>query len=384
MKDVIEILSDMIRIDSRNTMPLDAEGERVATEEAMGAYVERLMRELGMEVEKQYIAPGRPNVIGYFSCGISDAPTIGLNAHLDTVGTDGMKIPPFEPVIKDGLIYGRGSCDTKGSLAAMAKASEAIISSKLPVNVLFVATASEETGCQGSPFLKLDKWKCDGFIVGEPTSNQPVVFHKSHGTFELICRGKAAHGSRPELGDNAICKAARLVTYLETVAVPKVSQMTSPNFINGCTLSPNMISGGTKGNIVPDYCKITCDMRLVPEAGDAYEQFRKIAEEATAALGFPVELGWTHAAPSMGTPKEHPFVQAVCSAAESFGIDATPQSVAYCTDGGNLSKKGFPCVVLGPGDIKMAHGAIEFSPVKEIRQAVDIYTSVARKLLDQR
>ena len=380
LKDVIEILSDMIRIDSRNTMPLEADGERVATEEEMGLYVETLMRALNMEVEKQYIAPKRPNVIGFHSCGVEGAPCLGLNAHLDTVGTDGMVIPPFEPTIKDGFIYGRGSCDTKGSLAAMLKACDMLIEQQVPVNLLMVASASEETGCQGSYFLELGKWPCNGFIVGEPTSNKPVVFHKCHGTLELIVRGKSAHGSRPELGDNAILKAGRLLCWLKDVGVPQVSKMTSPNFTNGCTLSPNMIAGGTKGNIVPDYCKITCDMRLIPEAGAALPHFKRLAEEATKALGFPVELGWTHAGPAMQTPVDHPFVKNVCETVAKFGLNATPQSVAYCTDGGQLSLKGFPCVVCGPGDISVAHSALEYSPIAEIRQAVEIYVQIGKGL----
>lgn len=379
--DVIEILSDMIRIDSRNTMPLDAPGERIATEEKMGNLVESLLTEMGFSVEKQYIAPGRPNVIGFHSCGIEGAHTLGLNAHLDTVGTDGMKIPPFDPVIKDGLIYGRGSCDTKGSLAAMLKACDLLIQKKTPVNILFAATSAEETGCQGSLLLNLDKWRCDGFIVGEPTTNHPVVFHKCHGTFELICRGKAAHGSRPELGDNAIIKAGRLLCYLNTIMIPEIANITSPNFTNGCTLSPGLIKGGVKSNIVPDSCSITCDLRLVPEAGNAQDVFKRIADNASAALGFPVEIGWTHSAPAMGTPASHPFVQAVINAVAKHNIDSTPQSVAYCTDGGQLSAKGFPCVVLGPGDIAVAHSAVEYAPIEQIHQAVSIYAQTAAELM---
>ena len=381
LKDVIEILSDMIRIDSRNTKPLQAPGERVATEEEMGKCVEGLMLSMGMSVEKQYIAPKRPNVIGYHPCGVSGAPTIGLNAHLDTVGTDGMVIPPFEPTIKDGLIYGRGSCDTKGSLSAMLKACEGIIGSKMPINVLMVATASEETACQGAPFLKLEKWPCDGFIVGEPTCNKPIVFHKCHAVFDLVCRGKAAHGSRPELGDNAIFKTARLLMWLQEKAIPEVTAITSPNFERGCTLSPNMVSGGIKNNIVPDCCRLTFDLRLVPEVKEPMAIMQKIADDATRDLGFNVELDNAEYTPGMMTPVEHPFVQAVAKAVASKGCDATPLSVAFCTDAGVLSRKGYPCVVLGPGDISVAHSALEYAPIEQIRQAVEIYIAAAEMLL---
>ncbi len=381
LKDVIEILSDMIRIDSRNTKPLQAPGERIATEEEMGNCVEKLMAAMGMSVERQYIAPKRPNVIGFHSCGVAGAPCIGLNAHLDTVGTDGMVIPPFEPTIKDGLIYGRGSCDTKASLAAMLKACESIINSKLPIDVLMVATASEETACQGAPFLQLDKWPCNGFIVGEPTSNKPIVFHKCHAVFDLVCRGKAAHGSRPELGDNAIFKTTKLLIWLQEKAIPEVTAITSPNFERGCTLSPNMVSGGIKNNIVPDCCRLTFDLRLVPEIKDPMAVMKKIADDATRDLGFKVELADAEFSPGMMTPADHPFVQAVRDAVASKGLDSTPLSVAFCTDAGVLSRKGFPCVVLGPGDISVAHSALEYAPIEQIRQAVGIYVAAAEMLL---
>lgn len=376
LPDVIELLSDMIRIDSRNTMPLEAPGKRPAHEEKMADYVEALLRKMGFTTERQYIAPLRPNLIGFHNCGVAGAHTLGLNAHMDTVGTDGMSIPPFTPTVKDGLIYGRGACDTKGSLAAMLAACDDMLTRRLPVNILFVATSSEETGCQGSALLKLDKWPCDGFIVGEPTSCKPVIHHKCHGTFELVCHGKAAHGSRPELGDNAIIKAARLLCFLQTIEIPKTAKITSPNFINGCTLTPNLISGGTKSNIIPDSCTVTCDMRLLPEAGEPNDNFRRIANDASAALGFKVELGWTHASHAMSTPPGNPFVQTVVRTLQHQGLDADLQAVAYCTDGGNLSAKGFPCVVLGPGDIAVAHSALEYAPVEEIRRAVSIYASV--------
>ena len=384
LPDVIDLLAEMIRTDSRNTAPLEAQVERIATEEAMSRIVERCLTEMGFGIEEQFIAPHRPNVIGFRDCGTPGAPIIGYNAHLDTVGTDNMTIPPFEPVIKDGMIYGRGSADTKCALAAMLKASEKLIQEQIPVSILFVATSSEETGCQGSALLDLGKYRCDGFMVGEPTSCLPVVFHKNHVTVRFACRGKSAHGSRPELGDNAVVKAARLVVWLDEVARPRIEAITSPNFTRGCTFGANVIHGGRKGNIVPDFCEVECDIRLLPEVPEYLPFLKKLAEDATEALGFPVEITYQHGSHAMGTPVSHPFVQAVCHAVREFGNPPDPISVAYCTDGGNISAMGFPCVVLGPGDIANAHGAVEYAPVEQIRQAVDIYAMVGRLLSDQK
>lgn len=379
LEDLVPLLSAMIRIDSRNTLPLDVPGERLANEEEMGAFVGERLEGLGFTVEKQYIAPLRPNVIGYRH-GDDAWPTLVLNAHLDTVGSDGMTIPPLDPQIRDGRIYGRGACDTKGSLAAMLKACENMIKEKLPLNLIYLATSAEETGCQGSPFVDLSQWQVDGIIVGEPTMNRPVVAHKCHGTLELLCRGKAAHGSRPELGDNAILKMSRLLHHLEQTVIPEMAAITHPGFVNGCTLSVGLIKGGVKSNIVPDECRITCDLRLVPGAGEAEEVFTRLVAQATEALGFPVEISHSHVAPAMHTSPEHPFAQAVIAGVASCGVDATPLTVAYCTDGGQLAKKGHACVVLGPGDISVAHAAVEYLEIAQLEQAAKVYTAIGRAL----
>ena len=382
LEDVISLLSAMIRIDSRNTLPLEAPGERLANEEEMGVFVAERLQRLGFTVEKQYLAPLRPNVLGYRQ--VNDSwPTLVLNAHLDTVGSDGMTIPPLEPQIRDGRIYGRGSCDTKGSLAAMLKACETMIAEKLPLNLIYLATSAEETGCQGSAFVDLSRWRVNGIIVGEPTLNRPVIAHKCHGTLELLCRGKAAHGSRPELGDNAILKMSRLLHFLEQTVIPNLAEITYPGFVNGCTLSVGLIKGGVKSNIVPDECRITCDLRLVPGAGEAEDVFARLVSEAGEALGFPIEISHSHVAPAMQTAPEHPFVQAVTAGVAACGVDATPLTVAYCTDGGQLSKKGHACVVLGPGDISVAHAAVEYLEIKQLEQAVAVYTAIGRALAAQ-
>ena len=381
LEELVPLLCAMVRIDSRNTLPLDAPGERLANEEAMGIFVAERLAALGFKVEKQYIAPLRPNVIGYRHAG-DDCPTLVLNAHLDTVGSTGMTIPPLDPQIREQRIYGRGACDTKGSLAAMLKACERMLADNLPLNLIYLATSAEETGCQGSPFVDLSRWQVDGVVVGEPTMNRPVIAHKCHGTLELVCRGRAAHGSRPELGDNAIFKMGRLLAHLENTVIPKLAKITCPGFVNGCTLSVGLIHGGVKPNIVPEECRITCDLRLVPGAGEPEDICQSLVDGATAALGFPVEIGHCHSAPAMQTAPDHPFVQAVTAGVAAAGVDATPLTVAYCTDGGQLSRKGHPCVVLGPGDISVAHAAVEYLEMAQLEQAAVVYAAIGQAMAE--
>ncbi|MBR0457770.1 MAG: M20/M25/M40 family metallo-hydrolase [Victivallales bacterium] len=381
LPDVLDILSEMIRCDSRNLIPLDSGNAPAGVEYEMSRIVEHHLGTLGFTIEEQFVAPQRPNIIAFRSCGVPNAPVLGFNAHLDTVGTDNMEIPPFLPEVRDGKIFGRGSCDTKASLATMLKAAEVIIAEKLPVDLLYVATVAEETGTEGSALLDLSYVRCNGFFIGEPTSNRPVVFHKNHCTVHFATSGRAAHGSRPELGDNAVVKAARLVTWLDEVQRPAIEAIQDPHFERGCTFSVNVIRGGAKCNIIPDSCIVECDARLLPSVSDPHAFFQSIATEATRTLGFPVTIAYEHIAHAMATPLDNPFVQAVRDAVSFCKGDNSPLSVAYGTDGGNLSARGFPCVVLGPGDIAHAHAAIEYCPIAELYQAIEIYTQTARTLV---
>jgi len=378
----ITYLSDMIRIDSRNTLALGAPGIREANEEDMADYLTGKLNALGFSVARQYPAPKRPNLIARHH--VDDGlPTLAFNAHMDTVGTAGMSIDPFDPQVRDGRLYGRGSCDTKGSLAAMLTACETLIATKTPINLLYIATCAEETGCQGSALLDLSGYTVDGVIVGEPTRNHLVVAHKCHATIELHCRGKAAHGSRPHLGDNAIYKAGHLLNYLETVTIPELARIKDEVFRDGCTLSVGIIAGGVKNNIVPDFCRLVCDFRLVPCVTAPNEFFADMTARASAALGFTVELQVVDISPAMHTAAEHPLPASIRTTLRQHGLDDTPSGVAYCTDGGQLSAMGFPCVVMGPGDIAVAHSAVEYLELDQLQQAGDLYVDIAKEFAKQ-
>lgn len=376
-EQVLLYLAEMIRIDSRNNRSLGDPGPREATEEAMADYLSDKLAALGFTLCRQYIAPGRPNLLASRHFG-DDVPTLAFNAHMDTVGTEGMSIAPFEPARRDGRVYGRGSCDTKGSLAAMLSACAALVADAVPINVLYIATSAEETGCQGAALLDLSGYRIDGVIVGEPTRNQLVIAHKCHATVELQCRGKAAHGSRPHLGDNAIYKAGRLLNYLETVTVPELAACKDEVFTDGCTVSVGVIAGGVKNNIVPDFCRLVCDFRLLHGLGDPMAYVRGLVARASAALGFTVELGPTDISPAMCTAADHPLVGSIRAVLRRHGLDDTPIGVAYCTDGGQLSDMGIPCVVMGPGDIAVAHSAVEYIEIEQLTQASELYLQVAK------
>jgi len=224
-------------------------------------------------------------------------------------------------------------------MAAMLTAIEELVHQELPINMVFVAGAAEETGCEGAPFTDLTGIPIDWIVVAEPTSNQPVTSHKAMASFELVCRGRAAHGSCPEAGCNAIYRMNDVILFLRREIIPELEAHNHPDFA-GSTLSVGMIQGGVKVNIIPEECAVVIDLRLVPGFGTPEEMMVRIAERATEALGFPVILASHHSTPGLCTEKSNTLVQAAVRARQRLGLGTSIQAVNYCTDAGVFSAKG--------------------------------------------
>lgn len=374
--DPTTLLAELVRIDSRTpgslATPLAADA---VTEEGIAAFVAARLRDFGFACRLQEAAPRRPNLIAW---NVRDParPTLAFQAHFDTVGSDGMTHAPLVPELRNGRLYGRGAADTKGSLAAMLVALARLQASGTGPNLMFLGTCAEETGCEGVRHLDLREFRIDGIVAGEPTANRLIVGHKSHAWFGIECRGRAAHGSCPEAGDNAIYRMLEVVARLRTIADGDLREESQPGF-TPCTLSVDCIRGGTKVNIIPERCEIEVDMRLVP---------RLPADETLAALldtvrqGMPpdrVRLSWSHLAPGLHVPATHPLVQTMLAALRARGLPADTGTVNYCTDAGVLAQMGHPAVVFGPGSILQAHGAEEYIELAQLEQAVDVLVTAA-------
>jgi acetylornithine deacetylase/succinyl-diaminopimelate desuccinylase-like protein len=230
--------------------------------------------------------------------------------------------------------------------------------------------------------MNLAPWPIDGIVVGEPTANRMIVAHKANGCFELLCTGRAVHGARPETGCNAIYRMTDLVGFLRTTVIPGLQAHIADGFA-GSTLSVNMIDGGTKSNIVADRCTAVLDLRVVPGHGTPEEVMNAIVEQATRELGFDVSLEWSHCTPGLLTDCECTLAQAVRDALLGCNADPAPGTVSYCTDGGVFSQMGYDSIVLGPGDIRQAHGAVEYVSVDQLQQAVDIYAAIAYAMIER-
>lgn len=199
MEPHLSLLADLVRIPSMNPMGRTRTGAAYS-EEALAEYVKAYAQRAGMDVEMYPVAPHRPNVIARVETGARQ--TLMLEAHLDTVHADAMTISPFEPVVRDGRLYGRGACDTKGSLAAFLYAITSLLAdrSKLRYNVLLVAVADEEYQFSGARTAVAKGLRADFGIAGEPTGLRIVRAHKGVTRWRLHARGKAAHSAYPERG----------------------------------------------------------------------------------------------------------------------------------------------------------------------------------------
>jgi acetylornithine deacetylase/succinyl-diaminopimelate desuccinylase-like protein len=371
--DPVELLEELVRIDSVNPA-MGGPGEH----EIMARLLE-ILRDLGLEVSTPEVLDGRRNLLATLP-GTSSAPTLLLEAHLDTVAMpeDGLAVSRSE----DRLI-GRGSCDTKGSGAAMIAAmAELIGSGEERASVVFAGVADEEDRMLGSRALVDQLPPVDAAVIGEPTSLEPVRVHNGLARIIIETHGRAAHTSRAHLGVNAISAAARVVASLEERLLPRLTARAHP-LAGPALLTPAVIGGGVAPNVVPDRCRLWVDRRLAPgenpdaalaEIDDLLEGLRERGDRITRKPPWVL-------LEAVETPADHPVVRLAEQSVEAvLGRPMTAGGVPYGTDASNLSGVGgVPCVVLGPGSIDQAHTDDEWVPVEEVRQGAAIYAEMARR-----
>jgi succinyl-diaminopimelate desuccinylase len=285
---------------------------------------------------------------------------------------------PFAGETDGDRLYGRGSTDMKGGIAAFVAAA-AELAPKLArgPGLVLVITAGEEIGCEGARFLADRKLlgHAGAIVVAEPTGNYPYVGHKGLAWFEIETRGVPAHGSMPEVGDNAIVKMARVIGDLEHFSFPVEAHpvMGKP------TLNVGTIHGGLNTNSVPDSARITVDTRSVP--GIDHAHLCKSLEALLAPRGARVRK--IVDVPALYTDPGDEWVQQVFEACTPF-LDGrpTPRTITFSTDGTDL-KRGFggavPAVVLGPGEPSLAHQTDEWCSINRMEQAVDLFTTLMNK-----
>jgi len=374
---VIDLLADLVRINSVN--PNYEEGVAEAT---MADYVERYFSIRGIETWRQPVYPDRPNVIARIP-GRDSSRRIVFEARMDTVSVAGMTIPPWEPEIREGKLYGRGSCDTKGGMAAMMHAAASLVADSVtpPCDVLFAATIDEEYSYRGvvafCAAMQADgqPLQADAAIVAEPTLLQPVIASKGLVRWKLETIGKAAHSAKPHLGINAIEKMARVIAALETDTL-KLSEKRHP-LLGAATCNVGVIRGGVQINFVPDSCEIEIDRRLLPgETPRAtlahYQSLLDDLSRQDPQLNVLMHPPMLTDAP-LETAVDSLAVQIMQSVLGDLGLDDTPIGVPFCSDASKFGALGIPSIILGPGSIDQAHAAVEFVDCHQVEQAVQVY-----------
>jgi acetylornithine deacetylase len=366
MTSVVDLLQALVRIPSVN--PDNAPGTDRTGEAEIATFLADWLSGHGAHVQLEEIRTGRPNVIARFA-PMDGRPRVMFGPHSDTVGVEGMTIDPFGGEVRGGRLWGRGACDTKGPMSAMlwALVSEKERLADLPVAMDFVAFMGEESGQWGSKdFAKKHAADYQFAIVGEPTSMEVVRANKGSLWATLVAKGKAAHSSMPELGENALVKLARCVCAIDEHLVPQLRAYSHP-VLGPSTVNVGVIRGGTRPNIVPDHAEAEIDIRIAPslmQAGGAESLLRRMLEEHAPEI----QLSNVHENPPVETPEDHPMILRLLDAGAA-GCAGAP----WFSDAAHLAAGGIPSICIGPGSIYQAHTADEFIDIADLESSVGVF-----------
>jgi acetylornithine deacetylase len=378
----IDLLRDLIAIDSVN--PSLAPGAIGETE--IGEYIAKELRTSGMDVEVQPVADGRANVIGVIE-GSQSGRTLMLCGHMDTVGVAGMQ-SPFDPVQKDGRVYGRGSQDMKGGLAAMIAAAKHFASTGTLRcgRLVLAAVIDEEYGSVGAEAL-VTKFKADAAVVGEPTDMKIALGHKGFEWVEVTTEGIAAHGSRPADGRDAIMRMGRVLSRLEKLDRELQSRPAHP--IHGtASLHASIIDGGRELSTYPDRCVLKVERRTIhgepkqcghAEVQNIIEQLRREDPEfvASARHLFSRPPYLTPSAPGGELTK------VIASEISRKGVQPTTGGMSYWTDAAILGEAGIPSIVFGPGGAGL-HSISEYVLSEDVLTCRDALIALASEFCSGR
>lgn len=389
MTDPLPLLKDLVAIPSVNPMGRDVSGPEFY-EGKVTDYLKAYLSRLNVPFEVVEVAPGRANVLARLDAPGS-ARTVLLDAHQDTVPVDGMTIPPFEPTERDGRVYGRGSCDVKGGLAAMLAAFTRLATDRpagMP-NVVLSCSCDEEATSLGinhlvgswtgtAPAYSLCPQRPDAAIVAEPTELDIVVAHRGATRWKLQTVGRACHSSRPSEGINAIYRMMKVVDSLEQFAAWLPGSRPAHPLCGPATLSVGLISGGSSVNVVPDSCVIEIDRRVIPGEENMAVQ-TEIVEYLRARHDFEILHGTPYCtSPALGDDLNGDLARQLSDAISAVVGPRKIIGVPFGTHASRLARIGIPSVVFGPGNIAQAHTKDEWIAIDQLRQSADIYYRFCR------
>ncbi len=369
MRDAVTLLQELVRIPSVN--PDGDPSAEGSGEAACAQFVARFLESCGATVALEEVLPGRPNVFGRLPSSPAaegtSKPRLLFAPHTDTVGVRNMTIDPFSGELRDRRIYGRGASDTKGSMAAMLWAIYELRDRipSLDVEVAFAGLMGEETGQPGSAhFSREHAGEFDFAIVGEPTGLDVVTTHKGCLWARVETTGKAAHGSTPEQGENAIIKMSSLIRHMDLQLREKLAGFTDP-ILGASTVNIGTCHGGTRANIVADHCETVVDLRLTPSLPPA--KALALLESLLRSQDPDVVVTPVLECTPLATDPAHPMIRKL----EAAG--ASRIGAPWFCDAAVLAEGGIPSVAVGPGSIAQAHTEDEYLSITDFENGVAFF-----------
>ncbi len=370
-----QTLINLVRINSINPSLVDGG----PGEAEIAAYVAHALSGLGLRVDVHEVAARRPNVVGVLK-GQGGGRSLMLNAHMDTVGIDNMPAP-FSAEISDGKLYGRGAYDMKGSLAAMLAAAKALVDggAALQGDLYLAAVADEEHASLGTQEI-VKRYQPDGVIVTEPTEMQIALAHKGFIWYDVEVIGKAAHGSRPQLGIDANMKMGRFLHELEKLEKDLRGRLGHP-LIGPPTLHAALLKGGTSMSVIADRCVLGVERRTLPgetEAQATAELQALIDRVAGTDRDFHATLNCTLVRQPFAIEEDARIVRAVDRAyAQVMNRPPTHGGLSFWTDAALHAAAESATVVFGPIGAG-AHAVEEWVDLRSVEQAALIYALAAQ------
>lgn len=349
-------------------------------EERVAQVTAALLEGWGLATEVREVSPGRVNVIAKLD---GHGPTLLLNGHLDTVGTEGMTVEPFGAVIEGDRLVGRGSCDMKGGLAALLAATARLASEGPRPNLIVALTADEEHASVGMADLVKGGLQADLAVVCEPTSLAVMPAHKGFVWIKAEFRGIAAHGSRPDIGVDAIRHAGLYLSALDAYTEALRARPGHPLLERG-SLHAGTIAGGTAESVYSDKCILVLERRTLPGESprDVVNELYQVLEALRArepTLDASLEI--TLARSGTEVPTDSSLVRGLLSTCEAAGVSSGVAGMTAWVDAAFLNEAGVPAVCFGPGSIEQAHAADEWIDVGEIRSCANVLERFARWLV---
>lgn len=338
------------------------------------------LREWGYAVERVEAVPGRPSIVARRDRG---GRSLLLSGHLDTVGVEGMRVAPFDPEVREGRVWGRGSADMKGGLAAALAAARDLAAEDVPGTVIVALTADEEESASGCRRLVDDGLRADAAVVCEPTGLAIMPAHKGFAWVQVDFRGQAAHGSRPERGVDAILHAGLFLARLDELETALSKRKPHPLLGHG-SIHAGTIHGGTAPSVYPSSCRLVLERRTLPrervaaiqsEVQFLLAQLRSDVPSLDAGLEVLLEREGSE----IGS--DHPLVTALESALESEGVVPRIEGMSAWVEASLYNAAGIPAVCFGPGSIEDAHTAEESAPVDQIETAHRTLVAFGRSFL---